>query len=105
MDQSGSGEIGYDEFTLLSEERWQVNDPYKLYQEGLNSHSENMKKALSPVSLRFENPDARNMGIKSNDAAGYQQLETMAKHHLKRPLRIKDKETGFIKINRNGPEI
>lgn len=27
MDKSGNGEIGYDEFTLLLEERWRGIDP------------------------------------------------------------------------------
>lgn len=28
MDKSGNGDIGYDEFTLLLEERWRGIDPY-----------------------------------------------------------------------------
>ena len=37
MDSDGSGAIGYDEFTLLSEERWRNIDPYKQYQEGVSA--------------------------------------------------------------------
>jgi hypothetical protein len=30
IDKEGKGEIGYDEFTMLDEERWRVTDPYKM---------------------------------------------------------------------------
>jgi Ca2+-binding EF-hand superfamily protein len=29
LDKSGNGDIGYDEFTMLLEERWRNIDPYK----------------------------------------------------------------------------
>lgn len=31
MDTDGDGFIAYDEFTLLSEEKWRKIDPYKHY--------------------------------------------------------------------------
>ena len=37
MDSDGSGSIGYEEFALLSEERWRNIDPYKQYQEGVKA--------------------------------------------------------------------
>ena len=43
------------------------------------------------------------MGIKSNDAAGYQKLESLAKNHLKVPIIKVDKETGYMNINRSDP--
>ena len=38
LDCEGKGEIGYEEFTLLSEERWQNLDPYQHYQEAVEKH-------------------------------------------------------------------
>ena len=35
MDKSGDGDIGYDEFTLLLEERWRGIDPIDLKKENL----------------------------------------------------------------------
>ena len=43
------------------------------------------------------------MGVKSNDAAGYQKLEDLARDHLKIPIKRIDKETGFMNINRLDP--
>jgi len=43
------------------------------------------------------------MGLRSNDTAGYQKLESMSRNHLKVPLKTIDKETGFININRIDP--
>jgi Ca2+-binding EF-hand superfamily protein len=86
MDRDGSGEIGYDEFTLLSEERWRNIDPYKQLQSGITNHKKFMVTSSSFES-RETNSGAGALGIKSNDAFGYQQLETMAKNHLKIPIR------------------
>ena len=45
MDTDGDGEIGYEEFTLLSEERWRNIDPYKHYMEGLNGRQNFLNKS------------------------------------------------------------
>lgn len=34
LDQSGDGTIGYEEFTMLLEEKWRGIDPYKMQQDG-----------------------------------------------------------------------
>jgi len=34
MDSDGSGSIGYDEFTMLTEEKWMKLDPFDYYQKG-----------------------------------------------------------------------
>jgi hypothetical protein len=39
MDSDGSGEIGYDEFTMLTEEKWRKLDPYKYLQEGQKNYA------------------------------------------------------------------
>ena len=41
--------------------------------------------------------------MRSNDAAGYQKLEGMARDHLKVPLAKIDKGTGYVNINRQDP--
>ena len=43
------------------------------------------------------------MGLKSNDATSYSKLESMARNHLKVPLKKIDRETGFVNINRIDP--
>lgn len=43
MDTDGDGEIGFDEFTLLSEERWKAVDPYAQYLDGVNGRQMFMK--------------------------------------------------------------
>lgn len=37
MDKSGDGDIGYDEFTLLLEERWRGIDPIDLHKANLKT--------------------------------------------------------------------
>ena len=33
MDKDGSGEIGYDEFTMLAEEKWRGIDPFEVFKQ------------------------------------------------------------------------
>ena len=105
LDSDGSGEIGYDEFTLLSEERWRNIDPYKHYQEGQQAYKVFKETQNTPQSsaAKTSDSDASKMGIRSNDAAGYQQLEDLSKHQLKIPIMKQDKDTGFVNINRSDP--
>lgn len=35
IDKEGKGEIGYDEFTLLTEEKWRGLDPFKSMQDNI----------------------------------------------------------------------
>jgi len=72
MDKNGSGTIGYDEFTLLSEERWRNFDAYAQYQAGVASHDAYVSTPSAPaLSLKFGDSDASKLGILSNDAEGY----------------------------------
>ena len=104
MDKNNSGEIGYDEFTLLSDERWRNMDPYLRYQEGLGAHQSNVNSSLTRQdSLKMPKNEASKLGIKANDAIGYQKLEDLAREHLKIPFKQPDKETGFMNINRSDP--
>lgn len=38
LDKSGNGEIGYDEFTMLLEERWRNIDPYFELSQNMARH-------------------------------------------------------------------
>jgi hypothetical protein len=49
MDKKGTGEIGYDEFTLLAEENWKMINPYAQYKAGVARHD-----ALKTVTERSE---------------------------------------------------
>ena len=101
MDSDGSGAIGYDEFTLLSEERWRNIDPYKQYQEGVSAAKAWAESESERVdSLNATQSDYMQMGLAVNDVAGMQKLERMAKNKVKVPLKRDEKDTGFANINR-----
>ena len=102
MDTDGSGNINYAEFTLLSEERWRNIDPFVRYKAGMN-HRENFIKTSSE---RFDhdsesNVPASQMGVKVNDSDGLNKLESLAKEHLKIPVKKTEREVGFVNINRS----
>lgn len=102
MDVDNNGEIGYDEFTLLSEERWRIIDPYKRYKDGIENFQINSSMAASS-SIAMGDSDASKLGIKSNDTEGYEKLESLSKNHLKIPIRKPEKQSGFVNINRKQP--
>ena len=43
MDTDGDGEIGFDEFTLLNEEKWRNMDPYAHYKKGIDGREAYIK--------------------------------------------------------------
>jgi hypothetical protein len=45
MDTDGDGEIGFDEFTLLNEEKWRNMDPYAHYQKGIDGREAFVKSS------------------------------------------------------------
>ena len=107
MDADGSGDIGYAEFTLLSEERWREIDPYKKYKAGVQSYENYIKTATVAESEKSidENGKANvsSMGVRVNDQSGHMTLESLAKNHLKIPIRKQSKDIGFENINRRDP--
>ena len=106
LDSEAKGELGYEEFTMLSEENWRDLDPYKHYQQSVEKHraaQQHSESALSSIVSGMGDSHASQMGVKSNDAAGYQKLEDLARNHLKIPIKRVDKETGFMNINRLDP--
>ena len=61
MDANGDGEIGFEEFTLLDEERWRIIDPFEKYKLGLDNHN----KKLSNPDSRQESRTSSNVDLMS----------------------------------------
>ena len=40
MDKDGSGEIGYEEFTMLTEERWRGIDPFEVMKQNQKNYED-----------------------------------------------------------------
>lgn len=99
MDTDGDGEIGFDEFTFLSEERWKSVDAYAQYLEGVNGRELNNAKRDDLTSIASQKSTAK-LGSRIDDAEGYAKLEDLSREHLKIPIR-KNEKTGFVNINRN----
>jgi hypothetical protein len=53
MDKSGNGDIGYDEFTLLLEERWRGIDPIDLKKASMMEYESHRTKTQDS-GFRFE---------------------------------------------------
>ena len=80
LDKDGRGEIGYDNFTLLLEERWRGIDPIELRKkEILSKISKNpMATTSKPILNIYENC--------SSDLEMIHKLEDLARDRLKVPL-------------------
>ena len=104
MDATNDGSIGYEEFTLLSEERWRNIDPFIRYNEGVNSRDQMVKtpssEKQSSLAMLHKNETSR-LGLSVNDTQGYQKLEDLARNHVKIPFKPIDRESGFSNINRS----
>lgn len=57
LDREAKGELDYDAFTLLSEERWRNLDPYQQYQESVEKHR--MAKHEKPESNVYSSATGR----------------------------------------------
>jgi hypothetical protein len=76
MDSDGSGSIGYDEFTMLTEEKWMKLDPMDYYQKGKEAMAQNNKSLVSVVSGSKKSAfDARHLDECSNDMERIAKLE------------------------------
>ena len=40
MDKDGSGEIGYEDFTMLTEERWRGIDPFEVMKQNTKAYED-----------------------------------------------------------------
>ena len=75
MDVTNDGCIGYDEFTMLSEEKWRNIDPFTRYTEGVNSRDHMVrtpettgKQSSLAVLKRHENSK---LGMNVGNTQGY----------------------------------
>lgn len=81
LDKNGNGVVGYEEFTLLTEERWRGLDPFEKKYDGAYSSSRVMLEVEDET--KFEDCD--------NFAEKLDRLEDLSKNHLKVPLKKEDK--------------
>lgn len=102
MDSEGRGEIGFHEFTLLSEERWKALDVYAQYLKGVEGREQQLKKE-NEQSSETSSMTTTAMGSGVADAQGYAKLEKMSRNHTKIPLRSYDQSICFQNINRDDP--
>lgn len=91
LDKKGQGEIGYEEFTLLLEERWRGIDPVTKFKEGLKNRERNPMELKYKPQIDFEDC--------ATDLDVFNKLESLSKNRMSHPARIADYSvTG--KINR-----
>ena len=77
MDTQGKGEISYDEFTLLTEEKWRKLDPFSHYKKGKTAFKERIRDEKSSSS------SPRN---KDFDSTYLNQIESRGQNRVKIPL-------------------
>ena len=87
MDSDGDGEVGFDEFTLLNEEKWRNMDPYTHYKKGILFREEYVKTESNRGSCTSMMKNTKELGFKVSDSEGYTQLENLSKEHLKIPVK------------------
>lgn len=93
LDKKGRGAIGYDDFTLLLEERWRGIDPIELVKSKMKQQHNPMSTSEKPILNIYDNCQSELQMI--------QKLEALARDRLKVPL-VREKELGDnMKISRN----
>jgi len=77
MDSDGSGSIGYDEFTMLTEEKWMKLDPFDYFLKGKEAMAANNNKSItSGVSGSKKSAfDFKHLDECSNDMEKVHKLE------------------------------
>lgn len=83
IDKSGEGEIGYDEFTLLLEERWRGIDPVETFKANLANRKPN------PMSVQTK-PELSVYEDCTTQQEIFEKLEGLAKNKIKVPTRVFD---------------
>ena len=91
LDKKGQGEIGYDEFTLLLEERWRGIDPIKFFKEHQNQVKNPMETSFKPSLTIYENCQ--------NEEEQFDYIEKLGRNKTKIPL--VSREFKDTKINRS----
>ena len=96
IDKNGTGSIGYDEFTLLTEEKWRGIDPFKQLAQNEANRAAHDHSQVSSTHSVFENC--------ANDMEKLNALEQRSKNLIKVPLKrvVNMKNTN---INRSDPTV
>lgn len=92
LDKSGNGDIGYDEFTMLLEERWRNIDPYFELSQNLERKNDPMAVQKPTLNIYDNCPTEQDMLHK---------LEKLAKNQVKIPLRNDEYAYERLNINRS----
>lgn len=95
IDKKGQGEIGYDEFTLLLEERWRGIDPVEHFKAQLKSIKSPMETTEKPYLEIYD--DCK------TDEEVLEYLDKLGKNKTKVPLRKSEKAL-TSKINHTNAE-
>lgn len=83
LDKKGQGEIGYDEFTLLLEERWRGIDPVSVLQSNLANRKPNPMDTFNKNELKVYDDCTTQNEI-------FEKLEGLAKNRLKIPSKASE---------------
>lgn len=77
MDSDGSGSIGYDEFTMLTEEKWMKLDPFDYLVKGREAMNQNNAKSLTSGASGSKKSafEQRHLDECSNDLEKINRLE------------------------------
>lgn len=83
IDKSGTGEIGYEEFTMLLEERWRGIDPVEQLKSGLANRRPNPMETKTKSELNVYGDCQTSQDV-------FEKLEGLSKNKIKVPVRIGD---------------
>ena len=99
MDKDGSGEIGYDEFTMLTEERWRGIDPFEVMKQNTKMYEQYMTRNSDRLDTHESN-ETTVIPALNDDQHRFHRLENLSKNHLKIPLTKSKGPIDVININR-----
>ncbi len=91
IDKHGKGELGYEEFTLLLEERWRGIDPVQVFKDRQKPGKNPMETSHKPALQIYENCQ--------NEEEQFDYIEKLGRYTTKVPL--VNKEFKDTKINRS----
>lgn len=100
MDKDGSGEIGYDEFTMLTEERWRGIDPFEVMKQNQLAYEKVIGRNQSERLDTHESRETTVIPALNDDQHRFHRLENLSKNHLKIPITKSKGPIDVININR-----
>ena len=86
IDKDGTGEIGYDEFTMLTEEKWRGIDPFEHMQQNIKKVEQ---RASSFDKRSNKNDDLDSLDEMPNEIDRLVKLEQLAVNQVKIPIHNK----------------